>query len=254
MALHWDRTTMQSPATNHCVRIRNPPGYFCVSLILSQSKATIARTAATPARDWRLNQPRLAIEDRAVASYLRPGRELGPLDLAAIEDVLDRDAGGEQIVGDEAAMAAPPHGFGAHEGDPLLAGEAQEVIERAAERLGLGVVGVVAEALLAPERVRRFLAVRPLPAPPAQRRDMAIADARRGQRRGERFRVELRMAPRHRKAPHIDDAFDPCLAQQGEELIEAARRMPDGEDDHARMMWSRAALMSRHRNSRNSTP
>src|SRR6185437_1665197 len=101
----------------------------------------------------------------------RARRELGRFNLA-VENVLDGKARGDQVVGDDPAMAAPPDGFRAHHRGATLARELQQLLEAGAELGRVGVIGVVAETRLAPQRVRRFAARAPSLASAAQCRKM----------------------------------------------------------------------------------
>src|SRR5215471_8233240 len=55
------------------------------------------------------------IGQRSVRSASGRRRELRELDAAGREDVEDRFAAAQQVVRDDAPMAAPPHGLGAHD-------------------------------------------------------------------------------------------------------------------------------------------
>src|SRR5690349_13696871 len=48
----------------------------------------------------------------------------------------------------------------------------------------------------------------------------------------QRVTIELRMSPRTRKRPDIDQAFDRRALQQCEKLFERPSRMPDRMDRH----------------------
>src|SRR5579862_6751485 len=94
---------------------------------------------------------RLRIADGTVGARLGTGAQLGPDHLVGREDVGDGHAGDEEIVGDDAPMAAPPHRLGAHDGAGLRAGEAEQLLESGAKRRRHGVVRVVAECRVLPE-------------------------------------------------------------------------------------------------------
>src|SRR5690242_18468247 len=59
---------------------------------------------------------------------------------------------------------------------------------------------------------------------------MTVGDVRRLQSRRQRVTVEMWIAARTRNAAHVDQARNAVLAQQGEELVQAAGRMADGVD------------------------
>src|SRR5205823_828694 len=111
-----------------------------------------------------------------------PGEWREPVRLrtAAADDVLDGHAPGQQGVRDEASVAAPGHGLGAHDGH--VSGrwrrrrrrgadrqgttflEAQQPLQAITELLALHVVCVAAEALVSPARVALVRARTPEPA------------------------------------------------------------------------------------------
>jgi hypothetical protein len=76
--------------------------------------------------------------------------DLGRLDVPGTEDVQHGLTGGEQVIGDEAALAAPPHRLRAHDGAASRAPAVAQSFETAAEGLGHGVVGVIVEAVVLP--------------------------------------------------------------------------------------------------------
>lgn len=91
----------------------------------------------------------------------RGGRALG-------QDVGDGDAAGEQMIGDDPAMAAPPHRLGAHDRD--RPGQPEQPGQAGAELGGERVVGVVAEARVVPGVVGQPRRAPWLAAPAAARR------------------------------------------------------------------------------------
>ena len=75
---------------------------------------------------------------------------------ASRKDVLHAPAPQCENVGDEPAVTAPPHGLGAHDGDPLHASERFELLEPSGELCGTQMVGVAAKAGLGPSPVGRL--------------------------------------------------------------------------------------------------
>ena len=67
------------------------------------------------------------------------------LGVVGADDVENLPALGDELVGDEAAVAAPGEGFGAHDGGARVAGEGLEFVERSFEFFGEHVVGVGGE-------------------------------------------------------------------------------------------------------------
>ena len=85
----------------------------------------------------------------------RTGRERRLDDLARSHDVLDARPAGQQVIGDDPAMTAPPHGLGAHDRAPISAREGAQRVKAGAEFAGLGVVGVIPERGDAPVQIER---------------------------------------------------------------------------------------------------
>src|SRR6185312_15155888 len=144
-----------------------------------------------------------------------------------VEDVHHLDAALLQHVGDDRAVAAPPHRFGAHHGRALARGEGQHGGQPLRELRAGEVVGVAAERGIAPGGVRR---IRLYPASPAQFWKPLVADAVRRQARGKRIARELRPAPRAGEAAHVGDRLDAVGREQGEELLQRAGGVADRPD------------------------
>ena len=65
--------------------------------------------------------------------------------LFQVHDVLHRDSGGFEVVGDEGPVTSPPEGLRAHDGGPLAARRSQEPLDPG-EKLGcLHVIGIPTE-------------------------------------------------------------------------------------------------------------
>src|SRR5579883_3145166 len=82
-----------------------------------------------------LASPRLrpGIDQRSVAANLGLRRDTGRVDPAVGHNVKHRLPGGNQIVRDNAAVAAPPYRFRAHDGTALLAAACPQMREARAE-------------------------------------------------------------------------------------------------------------------------
>ena len=78
----------------------------------------------------------LGLVDEAGRARLRRGREDGRLDLARPHDVKDARAADDQIIGDDAPVAAPPDRLGAHDGAAPARAEVHEMLQAAAEIVG----------------------------------------------------------------------------------------------------------------------
>jgi hypothetical protein len=67
-------------------------------------------------------------------------------------------------------------------------------------------------------------------APSAERREVPITNAGRGERVRQRIDIELWIGTRARDRPHINQQIDRGLLQQRDELGQRAGRMTDGKD------------------------
>ena len=146
------------------------------------------------------------------------------------KDVHHALAFAEQIICDDAPMAAPPDGLGAHDRAPMLAAQFSQLRKACGERLRQGIVGIVPKAPHPPIGVwGRFYASR-LSSKTAKFRDMFIADLPRRQRFGEAVAVELRIGTGSRHRPHVDDEIDAGLPEQIDEFGDRPGGMADGEE------------------------
>ena len=103
----------------------------------------------TPVRHY----PRLVdsrVDDASTHRSWAPGVRLRGLDTLVAHQVEDVAATGEEIVGDDPPMAAPPDGLGAHDRGSALTGEAHKLVEAGGELVREGVIGVIVEALVLP--------------------------------------------------------------------------------------------------------
>src|SRR5690606_27269473 len=86
-----------------------------------------------------------------ILPHHRAARQLGGVNMPFAHDVEDLHPTRKQVIRDDAAMTAPPHGFGAHAHATLLAtaltqrGQALVKIRRQC------VIGVVVKAIVVPE-------------------------------------------------------------------------------------------------------
>jgi hypothetical protein len=125
-------------------------------------------------------------------------------------------------------MAAHPEGLRAHHRAAVLP---RQPLQRCEARPELGarhVVGVAAELLALPGRVR---GVRRGLAPAAERlAEPAVLNACLEQDRRERGPLEVRLPARARIAADVGDQADAGAPQQLDELVLVVVRVPDGED------------------------
>jgi len=91
--------------------------------------------------------------------------------------VEDGFAADEEIVGDDAAVASPPHRFRAHDGAAARVTQLAEFSKAFPKALGRGVVGIIAKALILPEGVERLPCVASTAPQAAELREVDVADA-----------------------------------------------------------------------------
>ena len=115
------------------------------------------------------------------------------LDLRRSEDVHHLLAGGEEVVGDDAPVAAPPDGFRAHDRAPVLTTLLSELCQARGEWLRQSVIGIVPEASPPPICVGRGLGEALLAAETAEFCHMLVADSPGRQPLREGFQIELRI-------------------------------------------------------------
>jgi hypothetical protein len=99
----------------------------------------------------------------------------------------------DQIVSDDAPMAAPPDGLGAHDRTEFLVAQPAQLGEAGLKCRVHGVVGVVVKALVLPERIgcRRHVAL--VPPQSAEFGDLPIPDLSDVQTLAQGIRVVLRV-------------------------------------------------------------
>jgi hypothetical protein len=144
----------------------------------------------------------------SVRQYDRARRESRGRHLARPHDVLHRNAAGHEAIGDDTAMAPPPHGLGAHDRAAMRARNGEQLLQAGAERIGLRVVGIVAEGQDTPEHIRRWRCTFAMMTPAAERDQMQITDARGGERVRQRVDVELWHRARARNRAHVHQEID----------------------------------------------
>ncbi len=95
------------------------------------------------------------IYERPIGQHTRAGRKLRGIHLTAPHDVHDRNALGQKIVGNDAAVATPPYGFGTHDRAAIVTGERSQLVQSCSESVRCRVIGVVPESGNLPERIER---------------------------------------------------------------------------------------------------
>ena len=148
------------------------------------------------------------------------------MNLAAIQthDVLGADSTNHQGIGDERAMAAPWHRFGAHDCDPFLLSQPDQFFEALLKCWRLHVIRVTPEGGISPAHIERIALGM---AQAAQFRQVNVAQAGFLQCPGQSSLVELGVMPGARHRPHIHDAGRTVGLEQADEFFERACGMPN---------------------------
>ena len=84
---------------------------------------------------------------------LRKGRQRMQSRTASADDFPHFDASHQERIGDQGTVATPRNGLGAHDRDPLQGCERNEFVKMLLEIRGLHVIGIAAEACVAPTHV-----------------------------------------------------------------------------------------------------
>lgn len=158
-----------------------------------------------------------------IATKFRISIEVRDRDIIRAENMKNRLALREQIVGDDAAMATPPNRFRTHISETMPSPEIDEFRQSFAEILTHRVIGIVAKAGVRPEAIgRNEFALIPSP---TQRHDVAIRDAIGREGITESLDIELRVGAGARKRSHINEKINPGFLKQGNEIFERSGRM-----------------------------
>src|ERR1700683_5622072 len=124
-------------------------------------------------------------------------------------------------------MAPPGNRLRAHDGGTFRSCELDEVRKRRIEFRSLHVVRVSAKAVVAPSCIDGMLFG---VTQTAELLSVRVSDMSLTQRILERIRTELRITPRARNRPDIDDAFHSVRFEQCEEFIERPRGVADSQN------------------------
>src|SRR5690348_13196835 len=144
-----------------------------------------------------------------------------------VHDMPHFDAVRFQPIGDQRAMTAPPHSFGAHDRSAFVPRQFQQRFHSRAKPRRLHVIRVTAKRFVAPDRVARIRTRMPAS---AEFRKRNIFDAGIHQRRAQRLRIELRMLARSGVTAHVRERLDRIVGKQIEKLGGRPRRVADGPD------------------------
>lgn len=160
------------------------------------------------------------IYERPIAQHARTTCKLRGVNLVAPHDVHDPNVLRQQIVGNDPAVATPPHSFSAHDGAAIITGERYQLVQPRSESVRRRVISIVSEGGDPPECVgRRRRSLFPVPQP-AKSRQMSITYSSITERSGESIGVELRIRPRARDRTHIDKQIDAYLLEKSQKLVD----------------------------------
>ena len=117
---------------------------------LRRRRATLDLDEVDAARESALKGAHLLcdlgrIDYSIVVSDDGSGRKVGLVYLRRPQNMHHALSLGEEVVGDDAPMAAPPEGLGAHDCASMPGAAVQQPRQASCERLGQGVIGVVLE-------------------------------------------------------------------------------------------------------------
>src|SRR5690349_6978010 len=123
-------------------------------------------------------------------------------------------------------MAAPWHGFSAHDGYLLSPCQLDQISQIPGKIRGLHVIGIAAEGCIAPSGIRRLWTRVTKTAKP---RHMDIAYMDKLQRCRQSFTVELGVMPGTRDSTHIHQTSHRMSREQADKLFDGSRGMPHGQ-------------------------
>src|SRR5690606_30706047 len=89
-------------------------------------------------------------------------------------------------------------------------------------------IGIVMEALNAPQSIEALIDVRLLPPTTAESRAVPVADLDLREVVWQAIDVENGICARAGERAHVDQCLDLCVAQHGNEFVQAAVGMADG--------------------------
>lgn len=169
----------------------------------------------------------------STAQRSRARRQCRRAEFVRSHDVHYLDPPHEKIVADDATMATPPKGLGAHDCAVLQTDEFKESVQANMECLGCGVVRISPKRRIGPEGIGRGRCITCVMSPAAKRGNVLVTDTKLTKRCWERVDIELRIGTGSGKRPDIDHHLDPNRSQQRFELRRGAVRVADG----VRQVW-----------------
>ena len=171
----------------------------------------------------------LGINHRPVAPNDGAGCQARYLDMRFSQNVVHLLGGGQKVVGNDPAVAAPPDRFSAHDHAAMLAAAFPEPGQAGREGGCQGVVRIVPKAAHSPIGVGRGLCAARLSPQATELGDMLIADLPRRQCFGEALLIELRVGARPRYRPYVDNEVDAGLPQEIDKFNDRPGRVAYGE-------------------------
>ncbi len=140
-----------------------------------------------------------------------------------VVDMHDLESPDRQRVGDEGPMAPPGHGLGAHDGRDLFSGKDRQFAQGGGKFRGLHVIRETAKRRVSPALIG---GIRMGAAQSPQGFHSAIGDTPVSQEAAQGFPIELRIVPRPRQGPNIDQALNAKGAKHPQELIQGPCGVP----------------------------
>ena len=144
-----------------------------------------------------------------------------------VAEMDDLNTQGNEDIGDEPPMTAPPEELGAHYGRPQSMGKHEQLKQSASEGLGRQVVGIAAKRWMSPAGVCGF---EHRLAPAAESGDCVVAHTHRREIVLERGGRELWKPSGPREPPYIGHQLDAVCGEQRPELSRCSGGVADGPD------------------------
>jgi len=176
----------------------------------------------------------LRISDAGIAAQIGARRQFRFRDLALAHDVEHLDIAGDEVVGNDAAMAAPPYSFRAHESGALVGCERDQTVKIGLELRCERIIGVVVKAAIVPKGIGVGGYVVLLVAPAAEIRPMAVANVVLGKSVRQRVDIELGIGSRPGKRANVHDGINPCRTEHGDKCLKTLVGVADSEDSGTR--------------------
>ena len=155
------------------------------------------------------------------------------LDPAGRHDVKHLMPSGKQVIRNNAPVAAPPNGLGAHHRATVRPPQLCQGIEAFAKSAGSGIIGIISKRFILPKRVRRRRLALDPPPQTSQRLQMPIPNARFPQACRQRLDIVLGIGAGTGHRSNIGEQSHLRFVQKLNELRQGPGGMADCEE------WSR---------------